>query len=177
MHLLLYPSLSLPTDSAEEPSARGGTDTTYAPSTSHLIDGLRQRIATSRPSGNIDKKRAEQFDVLKTSDLKVARAWAIKEMFRGFWDYRYAGWAKRHFDRWYAWAIRSRLTPIKKKAKMIKDHLPNILTYFKHRISNAVAEGLNSKIQTIKANARGYRSFAGFRNSILFYCGGLDMTP
>ncbi|WP_419633768.1 ISL3 family transposase, partial [Thiolapillus sp.] len=40
---------------------------------------------------NIDKKRAEQFDVLKTSDLKVARAWAIKEMFRGFWDYRYAG--------------------------------------------------------------------------------------
>ncbi|WP_374728927.1 transposase [Thiolapillus sp.] len=63
------------------------------------------------------------------------------------------------------------------KAKMIKDHLPNILTYFKHRISNPVAEGLNSKIQTIKANARGYRSFAGFRNSILFYCGGLDMAP
>ncbi|WP_419595557.1 ISL3 family transposase [Thiolapillus sp.] len=87
---------------------------------------------------NIDKKRAEQFDVLKTSDLKVARAWAIKEMFRGFWDYRYAGWAKRHFDRWYAWAIRSRLTPIKKKAKMIKNHLPNILTYLEFRVSNIV---------------------------------------
>ncbi|WP_419605091.1 transposase, partial [Thiolapillus sp.] len=67
---------------------------------------------------NIDKKRAEQFDVLKTSDLKVARAWAIKEMFRGFWDYRYAGWAKRHFDRWYAWAIRGRLTPIKKNKRV-----------------------------------------------------------
>ncbi|MEJ2692786.1 MAG: transposase, partial [Candidatus Thiodiazotropha sp.] len=43
--------------------------------------------------------------------------------------------------------------------------------------SSAVAEGLNSKIQTVKANARGYRSFEGFRNSILFYCGGLDMRP
>ena len=32
-------------------------------------------------------------------------------------------------------------------------------------------------IQTVKANARGYRSFDGFKNSILFYCGGLDMTP
>lgn len=126
---------------------------------------------------NLDEERTEQFSVLKKSDLKVARAWAIKEMFRDFWDYRYATWAERHFEQWYAWAIRCRLEPIKKKARMIKNHLPNILTYFKHRISNAVAEGLNSKIQTIKANARGYRSFEGFRNSILFYCGGMDMAP
>jgi hypothetical protein len=60
---------------------------------------------------------------------------------------------------------------------MIKNHLPNLLNYFKHPISNAVTEGLNSKIQTVKANARGYRSFDGFRYSVLFYCGGLDMTP
>ncbi|WP_037338961.1 ISL3 family transposase, partial [Saccharospirillum impatiens] len=46
-----------------------------------------------------------------------------------------------------------------------------------HRISNAVAEGLNSKIQTVKSNARGYRSFEGFRTSILFHCGKLDMLP
>jgi hypothetical protein len=38
---------------------------------------------------------------------------------------------------------------------MKKKHLPNILNYFKHQISHAVAEGLNSKIQTVKANARG----------------------
>jgi len=125
----------------------------------------------------ISEAFADQFEDLKRADLKVSRAWALKELFRDFWTYNYAGWAKRHFDKWYAWAIRSRLEPIKEKARMIRDHLPNILTYFKHRISNAVAEGLNSKIQTIKANARGYRSFEGFRNSILFYCGGLDMRP
>ena len=50
---------------------------------------------------------------------------------------------------------------------MIKNHLPSILTYFKHRISNAAAEGLHPKIQTVKANARGYRSFDGFGNSVL----------
>lgn len=126
---------------------------------------------------NVNAAFADHVDELKQSDLKTARAWAIKELFRDFWTYRYAGWAKRHFDKWYAWAIRSRLEPIKKKARMIKHHLPNILTWFEHRISNAVAEGLNSKIQTVKANARGYRSFEGFRNSILFYCGGLDMAP
>jgi transposase len=126
---------------------------------------------------NLNELFVEKFNELKQSDLKVSRAWAIKELFRNFWDYRHAGWAKRHYENWYSWAIRSRLRPIKDKARMIKDHLPNILTYFKHRISNAVAEGLNSKIQTVKANARGYRSLEGFRNSILFYCGGLDMNP
>ncbi len=115
--------------------------------------------------------------MLKQSDLKVARAWALKELFRKFWDYTYVGNAKRHFERWYSWAVRCRLEPIKEKARMIKSHLPNMLTYFKHRISNGVAEGLNSKIQAIKSNARGYRSFEGFRNSVLFYCGGLDMEP
>lgn len=126
---------------------------------------------------NVSEKFAEQFNTLKNADLKVARAWAIKERFRDFWSYTYTGCAERHFKQWYSWAIRSRLEPVKEKARMIKNHLPNILTYFKHPISNAVAEGLNSKIQTIKANARGYRSFNGFRNSILFYCGGLNMAP
>jgi len=126
---------------------------------------------------NVTDALAEQLDQLKRSDLKIARAWAIKEHFRGFWDYRYGAWAKRYFERWYSWAIRSRLAPIKKKARMLKSHLPNILNYFRHQISNGVAEGLNSKIQTVKANARGYRSFESFRNSILFYCGGLDMLP
>lgn len=126
---------------------------------------------------NVNEKFVEHFNMLKHSDLKVARAWALKELFRDFWCYSYAGCAERHFKQWYSWAIRSRLEPIKAKARMIKNHLPNILTYFKYPISNAVAEGLNSKIQTIKANVRGYRSFSGFRNSILFYCGGLDMAP
>ena len=93
------------------------------------------------------------------------------------WSQHKAHGNRGPLDKWYAWAIRCRLVPIREKARMLKNHLPHILTCFKHRISNVTAEGLNSKIQTVKANARGYRSFDGFRNSILFYCGGLDMTP
>ncbi len=147
-----------------------------------LVDQGDGRLKGSRFSWlaneeNVNEKFVAHFNTLKHSDLKVARAWAIKELFRDFWSYTYAGCAERHFKQWYSWAIRSRLEPIKAKARMIKSHLPNILTYFKYPISNAVAEGLNSKIQTVKANARGYRSFSGFRNSILFYCGDLDMAP
>jgi transposase len=60
---------------------------------------------------------------------------------------------------------------------MVKTYLDNILTYFTHGISNAIAEGLNSKIQTVKSNARGYRSFFGCRNSVLLYYGGLEIAP
>ena len=62
-------------------------------------------------------------------------------------------------------------------AKMMKRHLDNILTYLRHQITNAMMEGFNSKIQSIKANARGYRNFANYRIAILFYCGKLELYP
>jgi transposase len=98
-------------------------------------------------------------------------------LFREFWDYSDAGLAELHLNGWCSWAIRSRLEPIKAKARMVKTYLDNILTYFTHGISNAIAEGLNSKIQTVKSNARGYRSFFGCRNSVLLYYGGLEIAP
>lgn len=137
----------------------------------------KSRYLWLRNDPPLEGELAKRFNELKNMELKVSRAWAIKELFRSFWDYYSAGWAKRHFNRWYAWAIRSQLEPIKKVARMIKRHLPNILTWFKHPISNAVSEGLNSKIQTVKANARGYRSFESYRIAILFYCGKLEMAP
>jgi transposase len=60
---------------------------------------------------------------------------------------------------------------------MLKDHLENILTYFDSFITNAVAEGFNSKIQNLKANARGFRNFRNYRTAILFFCGKLNLSP
>ena len=56
-------------------------------------------------------------------------------------------------------------------------HLENILTYLRHSITNAVTEGLNSKIQSLKSNARGFRSFQNYRTRILFFCGKLSLQP
>ena len=64
-----------------------------------------------------------------------------------------------------------------KVAKMLKRHFEKIITYLRHPITNAVSEGLNSKIQAIKANARGFRSYLNYRTRILFFCGKLDVYP
>jgi transposase len=126
---------------------------------------------------NISDDRWLDFETLKDQELKTSRAWAIKEQFRWLWDYRYAGNARKFFNRWYGWAARSRLKPIIKVAKMLKRHVDNILTYFRHRITNAMSEGFNSRIQSIKSQARGFRAFQNYRTRILFYCGKLDLLP
>ncbi len=71
--------------------------------------------------------------------------------------------------------MRSRLEPIKKVVKMLRRHVQGLLSYSRHRITNASAEGFNSAIQLIKANARGFRNFTNYRARILFNCGKLDM--
>lgn len=126
---------------------------------------------------NFSPEQAASFAQLRDSGLKVARAWAAKELFTKLWTYRYEGAARRFFKDWFGWVSRSRLKPLIKVARMIKRHLENILTYLRHPITNAVTEGLNSKVQMIKSNARGFRSFENYRTRILFFCGKLDLHP
>ena len=127
--------------------------------------------------GNLTQEQAVRFRELRDSDRRTSRACAIKEMFRHFWSYRYEGSARNFFKEWFGWASRSQLKPMIKVARMIKSHFENIITYLRHPITNAVTEGLNSKIQAIKANARGFRYFANYRTRILFFCGKLNLHP
>ena len=122
-------------------------------------------------------EQAAEFSALKDLHLKVARAWAAKELFSKFWAYQSEGWARRFFKDWFGWVSRSRLKPVIEVARMLKRHLDNLLTYLKHHITNAVTEGLNSKIQSLKAAARGFRSFRNYRVRILFFCGKLNLYP
>jgi len=126
---------------------------------------------------NMPDWRREEFEGVKNADLKTGRAWAIKESLRSFWSYTYAKCAEKYFNAWYFWATHSKLTPIIAAAKTLKRHLPNLLTYFKHRITNATSEGINSKIQMIKLMACGYRNREHYKAAIYFHCGGLDLYP
>jgi transposase len=126
---------------------------------------------------NFSSEQMVEFSTLKDLHLKVARAWAAKEMFSQFWEYQQEGWARRFFKDWFGWVSRSQLKPVVEVAPMLKRHLDNLLTYLKHHITNAVTEGLNSKIQSLKSAARGFRNFRNYRIRILFFCGKLNLYP
>jgi transposase len=139
------------------------------------LTGTRQ-LWLYNPQHFSAEQRAE-FSELKDQQLKVARAWAMKELFSKFWEYQEVGWARRFFKDWFGWVSRSQLKPMADVARMLQRHLENLLTYLRHHITNAVTEGLNSKIQSIKSAARGFRNFKNYRIRILFFCGKLNLYP
>lgn len=62
-------------------------------------------------------------------------------------------------------------------APLLMKHLPGLLAYIAHRVTNATAESLNALIQQIKANTKRFRKWESFRIAILFFLGKLDLQP
>lgn len=124
-----------------------------------------------------DGERGLSFADLCERNLKTARAWMHKETFVEFWAQPDLDAGRKFFSQWFPAARRSKLEPIKKVALTLKNHLSGLLNYFLYPITNALTEGFNSKIQAIKADARGFRRFENYRARILFHCGKLSMLP
>ena len=130
-----------------------------------------------RNHASMEGEQRREFTQLRQSELKTARAWALKETAMALYTYVYEKPARKHFHWWYNWAVRSRLQPIKEVAGMLKRRFENIITYLRHQITNAASESLNAKIQWVKYTARGFRNKQNFINAIYFHCGGLDLAP
>jgi transposase len=126
---------------------------------------------------NVPERWRDAFAALRRQELKVGRAWAIKEALRCLWRYVYPASGWKFWKRWYFWATHSRLEPIRKAAETVRRHIDNILTYYQHPVTNAMSEGLNSQIQKIKSMACGFRNIENFKTAIYFHCGGLDLYP
>jgi transposase len=162
-----------------------------------MDDVRRQEQAELRHAGQTDRlqqlkgsrytwlkgqdRRSERDEALirtaQRAGFKVGRAWALKEAAREFWNCATPAAAQAFFQQWYRWALDSQLPPVIKAARTVRRYLYGILRYTEQPYTNAMTEGLNSKIQMIKYRARGYRNRENFRLAILFHCGRLDMNP
>ena len=134
------------------------------------FDWLRHPSSFTRAAG-------EAFDALRERVHRVARAWELKEAAMAIFDLKAAWAARRNFERWFAWAIRSQLEPIKRVARTLHRYWDQVENYFRHRITNAGLEAINTKIQGVKRRSRGFPSRERFKMAIYFHCGGLDLYP
>ena len=126
---------------------------------------------------NLSDDRLLSFKELVERDLTTSKAWHHKTLFSEFWNQPCVNTAKRFFDQWFKRAVRSKIKPVVAVAQTLQRHLIGLLAYIKHRITNALSESLNSRIQTLKNNARGFHRFDSFRTRILFFLGDLDLQP
>jgi len=124
---------------------------------------------------NLTELQKTRLSDLEKVNLKVNRAYLLKEAFRRFWDYSYRAWAKKYLNQWFWWATHSRLEPMRKFAWMIRRHQEDILNYCKVRIDNGAVEGLNNKAKGISHRAYGYRSAETFKLALYHGLGNLPM--
>ena len=113
-----------------------------------------------RPENLTATQRVRLRDILKYN-LQTVRAYLLKEQFQQFWDYDSPTWAGKFLDQWIALVMRSRIEPMKKVAKTLRNHRELILNYFraKKQFSSGIVEGLNNKVKVTMRKSYGFRTF------------------
>jgi transposase len=102
-----------------------------------------------------------KLDALLATKLATARAWDLKECFHYFWRYKSFLWAGAFLDYWCARAMRRRLEPMKRVARLLRTHEQLLLNWFKAKgeVSSGVVEGLNNKIRVVTRRSYGFRTY------------------
>jgi transposase len=114
-----------------------------------------------RRGSRVRGKARAQLNALVASQLATARAWILKETFQHFWSYRSLTWAGYFLTVWTERALRSRLEPMMKVARMLRSHQDLLMNWFKAKgeISSGAVEGLNNKIRVVTRRSYGFRTY------------------
>jgi len=114
-----------------------------------------------RRGSRVRGKARQQLNALAASKLVTARAWILKEIFQHFWSYRSLTWARYFLDYWTWRALRSRIEPMMRVARMLRAHQELLLNWFraKGEISSGAVEGLNNKIRVVTRRSYGFRTY------------------
>ena len=128
-----------------------------------------------RRGSRVRGRARQKLQALLASKLQTARVWELKETFAHFWKYRSVLWAGAFLDYWTYRALRSRLEPMKRVARMLRAHEELLLNWFraKGEISSGAVEGLNNKIRVITRRSYGFRTYEAMEITLYHTLGRL----
>ena len=127
------------------------------------------------PEEKQNDQRREAVALLSKKYPKTGRAFRMVQGLDEMYQCKHPKEAEQVFNRLTSWLKRSRLEPMKKVADTLRKHKKSILGYFFARVTNAVAEGINSIIQSAKRRARGYRTLESYKCMIYLVAGKLTL--
>ncbi len=138
-----------------------------------LLRGTRY-IWLKNPCNLTDKQR-ERLGFLERLNLKINRAYLLKEAFRRLWSYTHPGWAKRYLRKWFWWATHSRLKALRDFAWLLRRHEDGVLAWFKVPLDNGATEAMNNNAKAVSHRAHGYRTATTFTLSLMHCLGKLAL--
>jgi transposase len=141
------------------------------------LKGLRWNLLKDRDKLS-DQGRAD-LDALiaKAATKRTARAWLYREHLREILERKQINVVSRMLKQWCANVMRSKVEPMKKVAKMIRNHFDGIVAWTQTRQTNGFIEAINGLFQAAKRKARGYTRFETIRTVLFLIAGKLDFTP
>jgi transposase len=138
-----------------------------------VLKGARW-LLLKRPE-NLTDKQAIKLDELLQYNLKSIRSHLMKEDFQRFWEYRSPAWAGKFLDEWCTRAMRSKIEPMKKVARSLREKRELILNWFRAggTISAGIVEGFNNKLKLITRKSYGFRTQNAYETALYHNLGAL----
>jgi transposase len=123
---------------------------------------------------NLTDKQAVKLQELVQCNLRVIRAYLMKEDFERFWSYKSWYFAGRFLDEWCVRAMRSKIEPLKKFVGTIRRHRELLLNWFKSKgLSSGIVEGFNNKVKLTVRKGYGYASDESLKTTLFHALGRL----
>lgn len=116
-----------------------------------------------RNYANLDDPSKAKLQTLLNANAPLFLMHSMKELLLYFWKFKNPDLAKEFLYSWCFDALTSGIKPFISLGMTLNKYKDQILNYFKHRITNAVTEGTNNKIKTLKRQAYGYRDMDYFK--------------
>jgi transposase len=131
-------------------------------------------LLLKRPENLSDSQQASLTELLKYN-LKAVKSYLLKEQFQLFWEYISPHWAGVFLDRWCRQVLRSRIEPMQKVARMLRNHRELILNWFRAQkeFSSGIVEGFNTKAKLTTRKAYGFREFKTLEVALYHTLGNL----
>ena len=138
-----------------------------------LLTGSRW-LLLKRPE-NLSEKQAVKLSELLQYNLKSVRSHLMKEDFQSFWTYTYPAWDGKFLDAWCTRAMRSKIDPMKKMAKTLRNKRELLLNWFRAdgALSSGVVEGFNNKLKLITIKSYGFRTQEAYETALYHNLGAL----
>jgi transposase len=122
-----------------------------------------ERFLLLKNYDTLDVNGMERLNTLLAVNEPLFVAYTMKEQLRSFWAQETKEDGEVFLKKWCTDAMIQGSQPLKKVAKALLRRSDGLLNYFKHRISNGKAEGINNKVKTLKRQAYGFRDMEYFK--------------
>jgi transposase len=138
-----------------------------------VLKGARW-LLLKRPENQTEKQALKLKEILQYN-LKSVRSHLMKEDFQQFWEYTSPTWAGKFLDQWCTRAMRSRIDPMKKVARMLRNKRELVLNWFvaEGRLSSGIVEGFNNKLKLITRKSYGFRTQKAYETALYHNLGAL----